>query len=298
MPDQPAPHGEQQSSNRRYRYGDISTWQLVLNAVKALGGPVSPGEVGAHIVASVPDFARANLSPDLSVMSVNSNSRGHHAVNTRPRRTDTGNPYDQLFRIGRGRGVRFVLYDPAVHGVWELYDPGVKPLRLRLISSADDIELERARNEVREAGELDPTDPADARRRIMASVVQREGQPAFREALPCCAATATPAQSPDVPSSPCWRRRTSSPIAGLTPMSSRTACCYEPISTSSSTSNLIRIDPARRTLHVSEELMNSEHGSLAGKTLRPPSSAEDAPSIASLADHQSRCVWAALDQAQ
>lgn len=296
MPDQPAPHGEQQSSNRRYRYGEISTWQLVLNAVKALDGPVSPGEVGAHIVASIPDFARANLSPDLSVMSVNSNSRGHHAVNTRPRRTDTGNPYDQLFRIGRGRGVRYVLYDPAVHGVWELYDPGVKPLRPRLISSADDIELERARNEVRDAGALDPTDSEDARRRIMASVVQREGQPAFRESLlraygNACAITGCtvvplleaahiiPYRGPhtNVVSNGLLLRADLHKLFDL---------------------HLIRIDPARRTLHVSEELMNSEYGSLAGQTLRPPSSAQDAPSIASLADHQSRCVWAALDLAQ
>ena len=154
---------------------------MVFEAVHSLARPVSTGEVGDHIVSAIPDFARGNLGPDLSVLSVNCFSRGNHAVNRAPRRTDTGYPYDRLIRIGSGRGVLFTVYDPSVHGVWELADVGDKVLRPRFLSVADRAEMEEARNDAAARGLFDPD--VDARRRIMAAIVQREGQPAFRQAL-------------------------------------------------------------------------------------------------------------------
>src|SRR5690606_4855498 len=92
---------------RKYRYGDKPTWEVVLDAVIEIGRPVSSAEVGDLIASRIPGFAKTNIAPDLSVLSVNCFSRGNHAVNSHPRSTDTGNTYDRLIRIGKGAGVVF-----------------------------------------------------------------------------------------------------------------------------------------------------------------------------------------------
>ncbi|WP_418132204.1 HNH endonuclease (plasmid) [Variovorax sp. 375MFSha3.1] len=167
--------------SRAYRYGDKPTWEIVLDAVREFGRPASSAEVGELIASRIPDFVKSNMGPDLSVLSVNCNSRGNHAVNLKPRRTDTGHPYDQLIRRGRGRGVLFDTYKPNIDGVWELADVGDMVLRPRFLGNADLAELDDARDAASTAGMFDPSE--DARRRIMAAIVQRDGQPEFRKAL-------------------------------------------------------------------------------------------------------------------
>ena len=177
MPEHPPP----ERPGRQFRYGPKPTWEIVFEAVRSLACPVSAAEVGDRIVSEIPDFVRGNLGPDLSVLSVNCFSRGHHAVNRMPRRTDSGYAYDRLIRIGSGRGVLFTLYDPNVHGVWELADVGDKVLRPKFVSVADRAEVAKARDEAARSWLFDPS--VDARRRTIAAIVQREGQPAFRQAL-------------------------------------------------------------------------------------------------------------------
>jgi hypothetical protein len=272
---------------RQYRYGDKATWDMVGDAVIEMGRPVSTAEVRDHLVARIPGFRTNNLGPDLSVLSVNCYSRANHAVNTKPRLTDTGNKYDRLIRIGEGRGVRFVAYDPAIHGVWELADVGDTKLRPRQVSTPQAIELEKARESASNEGDFDPSE--DARRRIMRAIVQREGQPQFRRALleeyaGQCA------------------------ISGCTVETLLEAAHIIPYlgpHTNDVTNGLLLradlhklfdlhmfcIDPLTHTVHLCRELKASEYAGFDGRRLRLTKSPNSAPTVSSLLHHEERCTW-------
>ncbi|MBN3826803.1 HNH endonuclease [Burkholderia sp. Ac-20384] len=282
----PADHTRNKAP-REYRYGSKPTWEIVLDAVLALGRPVSSTEVGDYIVERIPEFALKNLSPDLSVLSVNCNSRGNHGVNSKPRRTDSGNRYDRLVRIGEGRGVRFTEYDPTVHGVWALEDVGKKKLRPRQVALPDSIELEAARVSAASAGVFDPNE--DARRRVMAALVQREGQPKFRRALL------------DEYSGACVI--TGCNVEAL--LEAAHIMPYRGAHTNDVTNGLLlradlhklfdlhmfRIDPRAHTVHFCAALKASEYGCYEGRRLRQPRSQCNAPAEASLRHHEERCAW-------
>lgn len=272
---------------RSYRYGASPTWSVVLEAVRALGQPVSASEVGDYIVGRIPDFERGNLGPDLSVLSVNCFSRGNHAVNRVPRRTDSGNAYDRLIRLGEGRGVRFALYDPAVHGVWELADVGERNLRPRFLQHADFLELEQLRQVVTSEGMFDLSE--DNRRRTMAAIVQREGQPAFRQALleayerKCaisgCTVEALLEAAHIVP----YRGAHTNVVGNGLLLRADIHKMFD--------LHLFRIDPISRQVHLSDVLKTSEYAQFEGVILRKPSDASNAPLDEALRHHAASCVW-------
>jgi hypothetical protein len=276
---------------RRYRYGPKPTWEIVLDAVLAMGRPVSSTEVGDYIVERIPDFALKNLSPDLSVLSVNCNSRGNHGVNSKTRRTDSGNKYDRLVRIGEGRGVRYAEYQPAVHGVWELAEVGEGKLRPRRVALPDSVELDAARMTVAAAGMFDPSE--DARRRVMGALVQREGQPKFRRSLL------------DEYSGECVI--TGCNVEAL--LEAAHIVPYRGVHTNDVTNGLLlradlhklfdlhmfRIDPRTHTVHLCDDLKASEYGCYEGRRLRPPKSQENMPAEASLRHHEARCAWLIME---
>lgn len=166
---------------RQYVYGDRPAWDIVREAALSFERPASLDEIGARIAAEVPEFNRRNLGPDLSVLSVNCKNRGHYAVNYKPRRTDSGSRYDQLFRTGAGGEVRFERYQLEKHGVWALVDVGEKALRPRLALAPGEIEIAREREA--SVPETLVLSEEDARRRSLALIVQREGQQGFRKLL-------------------------------------------------------------------------------------------------------------------
>lgn len=270
-----------------YRYGDQPTWKVVLDAVRSFGRPVSSAEVGDRIVLEMPDFARANLGNDLSVLSVNCFSRGNHAVNRIPRRTDTGHTYDQLIRIGRGRGVLFGAYDPRIHGVWELADVGDEKLRPRFVCNGDDAELHRARGAAAAIGMFNPTE--DARQRIMSAIVQREGQPAFREALlgaydnSCaitgCRVVALLEAAHIVP----YRGAHTNVVGNGLLLRADLHKLFDV--------HLLAIDPQTLRVRLSEMLIASEYKCLDGARLRSPKDSSDAPIKDALSYHWERCGW-------
>ena len=271
----------------RYRYGSKRTWELVYEAVRACRRPVSVGEVGNLIAANLPHFKRNNLAPHLSMLSVNCFSRGNHAVNRTPRRTDGDNPYDKLIRLGEGRNVCFALYDPQVHGVWELVDVGAKVLRPRFVEAADAAELEQARNAVAAVGLFDPTE--DARQRILMAVVRRDGQPAFRRLLLAAYGSACAISGCAVEELleaahilPYRGVQTNVVVNGLL----LRADLHKLFDL-----HLLGIDPITRKVCLSAALRQSEYAKFHGAPLRMPRDPGQAPLAELLAHHQERCGW-------
>lgn len=276
---------------RRYRYGSKPTWEVVLDAVLEFGRPVAAAEVGERIAQRIPDFARANLGPDLSVLSVNCNSRGNHGVNSKPRRSDSGNAYDRLVRIGKGQGVRFTEYSPALHGIWELADVGDKVPRPRCILSADTVELEAAR--LNAAAEDAFSHDEDTRRRILAAIVQREGQPEFRrnllDAYSCaCVVTGCTVESlleaaHIVP----YRGAHTNVVSNGLLLRADIHKLFD--------LHLLWIDPKTRQIRLDDTLLGSEYGHLEGRRLREPNHAETRPQETALEYHEQRCAGALLE---
>ncbi|MCC7682777.1 HNH endonuclease [Janthinobacterium sp. FW305-128] len=272
---------------RSYRINTTPSWAVVLDAIRTLGRPVSSNEVGDHIVARIPDFERGNLGLDLSVLSVNCFSRGNHAVNRTARRTDTGNTYDKLIRLGEGDGVRFALYDPDIHGVWELVDVGERNLRPRFLYDADFVELEQSRQAAVSEGKFDLSE--DNRRRTMAAIVLREGQPAFRQALlaaygkTCslsgCTVEALLEAAHIVP----YRGAQTNLVGNGLLLRADLHKMFD--------LHLFRIDPLTRKVHLSNVLKTSEYAHFDGTILREPFDRSDRPLAEALRHHEERCAW-------
>lgn len=272
---------------RRYRYGSKRTWELVYEAVRECRRPVSTGELGKLIAVNLPHFKRNNLAPDLSMLSVNCFSRGNHAVNRMPRRTDSGNPYDKLIRLGKGRNVCFAVYDPQVHGVWELADVGANVLRPRFVDVADVAELEQARNTVAAVGLFDPTE--DERQRVLMAVVRRDGQPAFRRlllaayggacAISGCVVEALLEAAHIVP----YRGMQTNVVVNGLLLRADLHKLFD--------LHLLSVDPITRKVCLSEALGKSEYAKFHGAPLRIPRDPGQAPSAELLAHHRERCGW-------
>lgn len=271
----------------QYLYGSKPTWEIALDAVRELGRPVSNTEVGELIIGAIPHFKRSNLAADLSLLSVNCKSRGNYAVNRQPRRTDTHNRYDRLLRVGTGRSVRFALYDPSVHGVWELADVGDNVLRPRFLASADVSEMEQARCALEADEDWDPGE--DARQRVLANVVRREGQPAFRCALldaygGACAITGCAVEvlleaAHIMP----YRGKHTNHVSNGLLLRADLHKLFD--------LHLFRIDPRSRTVHLSPDLRRSEYAKLDGAILRATADPAHAAQREALAYHQERCGW-------
>jgi len=162
---------------------DRRTWEKALAAVTQLGGIASRKQVEDWILARDPGYNTKNLA-DLYMMAVNSPAQTGYSQNEKPRRTDQGNHYDRLFKVGEGI---FEIYDPAQHGIWEIYPDSSSESRfgvsIRRVSNPVEEALAVAEEAAEQAATFDPTDVADARKRVTADIIRRRGQPAFRKAL-------------------------------------------------------------------------------------------------------------------
>jgi 5-methylcytosine-specific restriction protein B len=99
-------------------------WELVADAVSAVGGKANRTEVWEHLKKSHPYIPFSTVSAELNAVSVNAPARTSYHAGKQPRLTDSGNRYDRLFKVGVGNGAYYEVYDPKVHGVWEIYqDP-------------------------------------------------------------------------------------------------------------------------------------------------------------------------------
>ena len=64
----------------------IRGWEKAYDAVLKLGRPSTVREITDQIHLAWPDHKSSNVSPDLSMITVNSYSRGHYQAHAQPRR--------------------------------------------------------------------------------------------------------------------------------------------------------------------------------------------------------------------
>lgn len=103
---------------RKYKYGQ-PTAVLVVEAVKAYDGFATLSQIDSYLKSTILNY-NDNTAANLLATSVNC-ARSHWSFNKTQRRSDDEthrhHKYDQLFK----RGNVYELYQPALHGVWELY---------------------------------------------------------------------------------------------------------------------------------------------------------------------------------
>ncbi|MGY2285142.1 HNH endonuclease [Pseudomonas gingeri] len=268
---------------------DGRNWEKALAAITQLGGTASRKQVEEWILAHEPGYNSHNLS-DLYMMSVNARARTGYPQNKTPRRTDQGNRYDRLFQVGKGI---FGIYDPAQHGVWEIYPDASSGSRfgvsVRQVTSPIEEALAHAEEDSEQATGFDPTDVADARKRITASIVRRRGQPAFRKALleaygGACAITGC--NLPDVLEAahihPYKGEHTNVVPNGLL-LRADIHTLFD--------LGLIAIESETMIVRVAPKLKDTDYGKLDGSTLRPPRQQAHGVSLEALDWHWSQCAW-------
>lgn len=90
-------------------------WQMVREAIHALGGSTTNKAVREWILKKYPGTNPTTINCQIVVSTVNQPSRIHYPENHKPRLADS--QYDFLYRPEKGR---LEIYDPAIHGVWQI----------------------------------------------------------------------------------------------------------------------------------------------------------------------------------
>jgi endonuclease len=125
-------------------------WELVADFVRQSDGPVTLKQLEEHLTAHGRN--PVNARPDAACVSVNENSRVHYASGRELRRTVPGNKYDLLFRQPDRT---YVPYNPAKHGIWEIYQTGSGTRSVRLVGEPS------ATEDADDAVSLAPQPPLD-----------------------------------------------------------------------------------------------------------------------------------------
>ncbi|WP_160447284.1 HNH endonuclease [Burkholderia pseudomallei] len=205
-----------------------------------------------------------------------------------------GKRYDSKAIFGAAHGYQFPKLGPLT---WRDFSGGEKTVEPRLeamgfrierlsAKSRDDaisMEMLDAQNEAQAAGAFDPYNVEDARRKTLAAIVRRQGQPAFRNnllrayanrcAISGCevlevleAAHIVPYQGPET-------NHVSNGLLLRTDLHTLFDL------------QLLAIEPSATIVVVATELRTTEYGALHGKKLRLPSVLKDRPNKDALALH-------------
>lgn len=270
-----------------------SQWEIALAAVVASEGPASSSSIYRYIRERRPDYKRSNLHPDLSMLSVNSPSRTSYYPNKSPRRTDSGNKYDRLFKIGRGKSAFYEIYEPGVHGVWEISSEkdgrSATGLIVRRVADLMAESLQSALEAAEDAGAFDPIDLADARERVLASIVRRQGQPAFRQALlaayenKCAMTGCNVGQILEAAHVHPYKGAHTNAVGNGLLLRADIHTLFD--------LKLIVVDSASMRISVSPVLADSEYAQIDGTFLRQPRDSAARASHAALDWHRSQASW-------
>lgn len=268
-------------TGRTYKHGSKRTWELVVDAITYLGGQASAKDVRKWITSHVTDYSAANLHQDLNMLSVNYLSRGQFSQNGKPRRSDQQNEVDRLYKIGSGPTASYAIYSIETHGIWELYATNTRALKVRNISQRSvDAELEEERNKVANTDAFDASDEKDARRRALANIVRRQGQPEFRRALMfayesrCSMTGCSVVEVLEAAHITPYRGKHTNVIENGLLLRADIHTLYD--------LDLISVNPKKMEIEVSKRLAGTEYARLNGKKLTLPRESYQSPNALAL----------------
>lgn len=89
---------------------------MIRQAMEELGGTVTNTQLRKAILKRHPDANASTINTQINFSSVNSPSRIHSPENFKPRVANDPR-FDVLFHVSRGK---LQLYDPKLHGFWEI----------------------------------------------------------------------------------------------------------------------------------------------------------------------------------
>lgn len=111
-------------------------WQMIKEAITTLGSRATNAQLRTFILQKYPGVNPNTVNAQVVALTVNNPSRIHFPENHKPRKS-TGY-LDILFRVGRGE---IALYDPAIHGKWEIAQGANGKLVVRQIGNPETIPL-------------------------------------------------------------------------------------------------------------------------------------------------------------
>ncbi|EHZ3654911.1 HNH endonuclease [Escherichia coli] len=239
------------------------------------------GEVSIPQVIEWLDFSNAPLKlneirSQFQALTVNDNQRARYRASRTSMVSDQGHYMDKLFRTGKGRATRYVLYDPNIHGVWDIGDDGKTPVE---IVKPTFLERLRILHECTDCPELKLE---DMRARVLREIVDREGQPIFRKRLldaynRACAVT-------DCAIVELLEAAHIIPYSGAQHCKAMHGILLRTDIHTLFDKGLLWIDQNFR-VSLDPGLLNSEYGHLQGKLMRLPEARMDRPLKAHLAYH-------------
>lgn len=166
----------------RTKRDGVKYWRAA-EAIAELGS-ATLAEVEAWDRERFPNDPLGNARADLELFTVNSASRVHYNYARENWRCDQGHPHDLLFKLvdsGPPRRTRYVLFNPAQHGHWDLLPIGERKWQAVPLAMDDQARAEAEAQADAFNAPLDSTH--DARVWAMRAVAQRRGQPLFRARL-------------------------------------------------------------------------------------------------------------------
>lgn len=263
----------------------VKYWRAA-DAIAELGS-ASLAEVEAWDLERFANDPLGNARADLELFTVNSASRVHYNYARSNWRSDQGHPHDRLFKVvdaGPPRRTRYVLFNPAQHGHWDLLPIGERKWKVVALAMDDQT---RAEAEA-QADAFNPLDSTyDARVWAMRAVAQRRGQPIFRAklldayggrcAITGCSAVEVLEAAHVLPYRGEHTNRLDNGLLLRADLHTLFDC------------GLLWITP-EHTVALAPSLLATDYAALQGKHLDLPSYASHRPNPAHLAEHAKACI--------
>ncbi|MBN3189510.1 MULTISPECIES: HNH endonuclease [Pectobacterium] len=141
-------------NSRVFKYGNQPIRKTTVDVVRELGGAATVSEVDNYLKAKFSNY-KDDTYLNLIANSVNC-KRSYWSFNKTARRSDDQthrhHEYDKLYK----RGERYEIYQPSIHGIWELYEDIYGKWCFREIETIDEAKRLQAEFEieVRKASQL------------------------------------------------------------------------------------------------------------------------------------------------
>jgi len=270
----------------RTKRDGVKYWRAA-DAITELGS-ASLAAVEAWDRERCPEDPLGNARADLELFTVNSPSRVHYNYGRKDWRSDQGHPHDRLYKVvemGPPRRTRYMLFNPASHGHWNLLPIGERKWQAVPLAMDDQAKAEAEAQADAFDAPLDSTH--DARVWAMRAVTQRRGQPLFRAklldtyggrcAITRCSAVEVLEAAHVLPYKGEHTNRLDNGLLLRADLHTLFDC------------GLLWIT-SEYTVALAPSLLATDYAALQGQTLDMPTALADRPNPAHLAEHAKACI--------